>query len=514
MISRLLLSAFLSAASAQEKAPSAVLWAPPYSQENPFPAEELLETLKEYPELRLTLALPPQEIPRISSETLQALSGSPQIEMALRLKGDPILPLIRNHPSGIFYRPQDAAERLLAEKGKYKGFYAGGGAVEPGLCPVFKAAGLEWVASAHFPPPWARCGRAAVIPFKMFPSGDEEEGNRLIASTELSALKSLLEKGRERKIQWALPSELAKNDSLFGLELSSPTAELSRWTAAPVQEAAWRLLAQAAAALDRYQNSGRAKLKDLDRAVQSLYQAESSHYFEYFANPGSPEGGVDETEADFKSVLMSVYRLIGEPVPEELNRPILELAALQAGLTVEASTASAIQILPNGVSFEDSPDALEPSWDLKRFMVKWDAASIRFTVSLSSSPAPDMTVDLYMDFNQRRGAGLTSLLPGRNSFLEPQDAWEYAVSADRKGGKIHKASSQGQILTLQKSFPSVQWQDSEIVLSIPRGILKGSPQKWGYVVVLWDPVSGIQDTVVLSSEQNLTRDRLRALRIP
>lgn len=514
MILRLLLSAFLSAASAQEKAPSAVLWAPAYSQENPFPAEELLQVIQENPGLRLALALPPEETARISTQTLKALEASFQIEMVLRLKGDPILPLIRNHPSGIFYRPQDVAERILAEKGKYRGFYAGGGALEPGLCPVFKAAALDWVSSAHYPPPWARCGRAAVIAFKAFPSDDLSQESRLIVSGELSALKSLLELDKERQIRRVLPSELARNDSIFELDLSSPTADLSLWTAAPLQQAAWKLLARAAEALDRYQNSGRAKIKDLDRALQSLYQAESSRYFEHFAGPAASGEGVDETEAEFRSTLMSIYLLAGEPVPEELNRPVWELAASQSGLAPESSTSSAVQILPNGVSFEDSPDVLEPSWDLKRLTVEWDPAFIRFTIDLATAAAPSMTVDLYLDFNQRRGAGLTSLLPGRNAFMEPQDAWEYAVSADRQGGKIYKAGAQGQILTLQKSFPSVQWQNSRIVVSIPRGILRGSPQNWGYSCVLWDPVSGIQDSVILATEQGLSRDRLRALRIP
>ncbi|MEA3506612.1 MAG: glucodextranase DOMON-like domain-containing protein, partial [Elusimicrobiota bacterium] len=37
-------------------------------------------------------------------------------------------------------------------------------------------------------------------------------------------------------------------------------------------------------------------------------------------------------------------------------------------------------------------------------------------------------IDLYIDINNQRGLGNTSLLPGRNAYVQPDDAWEYAVT--------------------------------------------------------------------------------------
>ena len=78
------------------------------------------------------------------------------------------------------------------------------------------------------------------------------------------------------------------------------------------------------------------------------------------------------------------------------------------------------------------------SFDIREFSVSEGLDYVIFKVKLgiienpwnSPSGISLQIIDVYIDLNNRIGAGSMQLLPGRNAYTGAEDAWEYAITVD------------------------------------------------------------------------------------
>jgi hypothetical protein len=123
-------------------------------------------------------------------------------------------------------------------------------------------------------------------------------------------------------------------------------------------------------------------------------------------------------------------------------------------------------------SFDNRPLAIE------NFTVALSSDTITYSITAGSGvPAGPFFVDIYLDLNNQRGAGLSQLLPGDNAFMQPEDAWEYALRIDRYQAALYRAGRAEPVLV--RTF----MVNRRYVIEIPRSVLRGNPLRWGYQVV-------------------------------
>src|SRR3990167_8311872 len=185
------------------------------------------KVLDQNPQVNLTLGLAPGMLTPTGESILPAWIGAKRLEVALRLKGDPLLPMIAEHP--LAARPQDAVDRMAAGREQYRlvfgttlsGFVPAGGAVGPAVFAALHAMQLSWVAIGNYPDSslWSGSG-LDFVPFKPVPP-----------------LADPLESGF-----WALDESRAPLDS-------RPLERLSRLIAQNKPSAGWTTVAQALKAI-------------------------------------------------------------------------------------------------------------------------------------------------------------------------------------------------------------------------------------------------------------------------
>jgi hypothetical protein len=115
-------------------------------------------------------------------------------------------------------------------------------------------------------------------------------------------------------------------------------------------------------------------------------------------------------------------------------------------------------------------------------MAKLDAS-----VPLEPRPAaaPDLgrvIVDAYMDLNHVAGAGATTLLYDRGTFIMARDAWEFALTVSAWGAFLYKANPLGTPLQIARLGVLADPVSREVRVTIPRSLLRGNALRWGYVV--------------------------------
>ncbi|HCJ66739.1 MAG TPA: hypothetical protein DHV62_05280 [Elusimicrobia bacterium] len=330
----------------------------------------------------------------------------------------------------------------------------------------------------------------------------------------------------------------------------------SAWTDKIEKRAAWKLLEQARSAVEKYKNSGQAEIKTLDNILEEIYFCESGDNFLHFGEAAYENS--EKIELNFRLKLVNIYRLIGQPIPEELFHP---LASYSFFGSLPSEEETKIEIDENERLFsllDPSGDSFDERFDLENFSCRErvnsldkeeivfsftfsnpivltevvtstevitfsevdtsiepvvvsteEAGSLQETIASenevitstgfyvieSSTPTEienkveRIFVDLYIDLNNRVGAGSVALLPGRRALTIPEDAWEYCLTTEIntsgiKEAKLYRAKENNSSQKLGE-FPVVINSSYTFSVDIPKEILYGKPMNWGYLVAIF-----------------------------
>jgi len=130
---------------------------------------------------------------------------------------------------------------------------------------------------------------------------------------------------------------------------------------------------------------------------------------------------------------------------------------------------------------------------------RWDLVPLREVITSTGvvvyrreSRKERIFLDLYIDLNNRVGAGSVTLLPGRKALTVPEDAWEYCLTMEIntpevKEAKLYRAKENSPAEEVGK-FPLVSTDPYTLSVAIPKEILYGTPMNWGYLVSVFKEV--------------------------
>jgi hypothetical protein len=455
---------------------------------------ETIAVLNRYPGLKLSVAWPQGLKP--SAEVL-ALVKTRRVEPVLTLVDEPVLPLLYelhiSSPAVDFSWQEDAWNIIARSQEDYRanfqiyaqGLYLRSGLFSRELIPGLKKLGLTWVTANDRTDEnrnAALMDGFVVLSATAAPAAAPQEFWRQISGRQESLL--VLRFDAACPLSPELLSIVAENMAKAGnyvmvtpgeipaeLRTSLPVIgqwngfDAAQWTVRP---AVWYKLAIARKAIADYLNSGSADMRMLEMLRNEMYQLYRYETLAIVLSRANPE-----KDRVFMAGLENIYRLMKTPLPEEIGETI---DALPDAMAAE-QTMPNIEIRPDAftvtnASFDNRPLAIE------NFTVALSSDTITYSVTAGSGvPAGPFFVDIYLDLNNQRGAGLSQLLPGDNAFMQPEDAWEYALRIDRYQAALYRAGRAEPVLV--RTF----MVNRRYVIEIPRSVLRGNPLRWGYQVV-------------------------------
>lgn len=485
---------------------AALVWLPP---EGFLQWSRIDALLRAQPELKLTIALTPQMTTPLAKAALGPWAAAGRLEIASRVHGDPILPLVAAHPASP--RPDDALERAAQARQIVErrmgtaasGFVPGNGALEPSLIGPLGAVGAPWVLAGPYSAStasWAAEGRTVFVPARAAPGNalpapdtiapgavviDESSSPEARLPAALEALR-----GARPGSGWATVSELVKSSGID----RSPAANFASWPrwdgspeappTDPAARAAWEAYGEAAKALARYQNSGAADLKVLEGATSALRRAQDARFFRAGTDGALPR--------DLRTGLLAVYKRMKVSAPDALY----EAGASTAASAVELPTGVRAKSGPAWLSFENpagsivrSPSGAPNSdpWRLRSLRVEWNDDRVLFRLQTAradaSPPAPRPVYDLYVDLNHVVGAGSVRLLDGRGAFAQARDAWEFALTLCGTDARLLRSAAAGDPEEVARLKAESDPAKAEIRVEVPRELLRGNPARWGYILL-------------------------------
>lgn len=520
----LLLAALLSGPAAAQSLPGALVWLPPEDFRHWSAVDA---ALRAHSSLKLTIGLTPAMATPLAKAALGPWAAAGRVELASRLGGDPVLPLVASHPAAP--RPNDALERAVEARERLSkrlgalpgGVVPGAGALDGALAAALGASGHAWVLAGPYAAaadaPWASAGRAVVVPARALslpadrswtePGAAVFDESASASSAFLDALETL---GSARPaLDWTTVGELARAKA-------EPRAELSAvaWTAwdpaaavnppaDPSSKAAWDAYGEAAAAVDRYQNSGAADLKTLDGAVELLKRAQKARYFRPASTEAVAGAAPDSAEvpADLRRELLAVYKRLKVSAPDALYGGASTGPA--DGTPAEGPTGVKVLQGPNWVEFRapagsialdpaavsssgtavDGGTAADP-WRIRALRADWtdEAVVLTLRVGRATSQPPHPVYEVYIDFNRVLGAGRMAMLEGRGAVVMSRDAWELALSVVGDDARLYRArGGDPEEIGAYRAF----WASDrgEVTVSLPRTVLRGNPARWGWSAV-------------------------------
>lgn len=470
----------------------------------------LSRAFQDYDKLRLTIGLTPEMAGEPQAGLLKPWLENGRLEIALRIDGDPLLPIIALE--GEAPRPQDVVNRLALSRESFRrsfssappaGFVPGGGFFSPELLPTCKAMGLSWVATGgeallssgdgpvpvYFRPPGdgsplipenallAREGEETAFVVIDEASGRAAPGSLL---TQLAFLSKEQPRQKWLTVGQALaaaqplrpnatperPGDAAADAAQHADHVLKSSASWARdlYFGTPAQDQAWAAYHAAAAALKRYQNSGLADLKALEEATHSLYAAQASSLYRRLSDP-LQAAAAGQT---LRATLRDVYRRIKAPSPSSL------MGAEETGDLAVSRTETSL-VFENSKS--TGPGRLE------RLAISWTPQELTFLYRLAPGLAglDAVRLDTYIDLNGRPGAGSTALLEGRSAYAQNRDAWEFALEVFAADAKLWRSSPSGPPEEVGRFIARLDEARSEVSVSVPRAKLPGNPLRWGYI---------------------------------
>lgn len=144
---------------------------------------------------------------------------------------------------------------------------------------------------------------------------------------------------------------------------------------------------------------------------------------------------------------------------------------------------------PGTYTYPANPAFKPGSFDIREFSVTEGAEYVILQIRLglvenpwnSPSGLSLQIIDIYIDLNNRIGAGSMQLLPGRNAYTKAEDAWEYAISVDGWQKTLYKIDSAGKPIKVAEVHMKVDSARGEVTIYVPRNLIHGDPRNWGYL---------------------------------
>jgi len=484
---------------------------------------------------------------RGSLEQFRVLLASGIIEVGLTLDNEPILPLLGDLSlagSDVvnwgfqFSWPEDVAGQIALGSGKYQktwgqlpsGFFPPYGALSPEAAKAAHGFRLHWVLASpreqwgvRFqgamgllvspkaitdlvedpecePPFHSLVAKAEEVPLVYVDSNKwpdphwEYDFLNAIGRASFSSSTISWVTAREWTENLRDEYQLSSDPDLFRQDYAG-------WVQTGPQRLAWQALAEAREVVRNYQNSGRANLKNLDSALGEIYNAEGGRFL---WDLGQSSGTLTASERNFLATLANVYRLCGVPVPANLNQwfqnrkwKIFKSVKTPSDrpFFIEGKADFAYQD-PLGDDFGGG-DYTYPSgkysvgaFDISTFTFRWSDSSVKFSMGFNGIvPAKSNVIvplaDIYIDVNRIAEAGNTVLLRQRGAAtIDRQAAWEYAVSFSPFSGGLYQAIPGSQPRRVVSLKPSMNGDNNEIEVELPRAALRGDPRQWRLTVVL------------------------------
>jgi hypothetical protein len=433
---------------------------------------------------------------------VKALVKAGRIEPAVSLVDEPVLPLIYEFSTSTatdvkFSWPDDVADIVARDQERVMqswpktpaGLVLRSEAFDSEMLPILKALGLSWVAlgsplydarsssSNYF------CNGFSVLSYKTVGSPEEiGEYMRKTAAPGLSvfmltgasgltpakaiALAAAL-KGAEVVLPSAIPNGVLKE-----LEASNRVRTVNSYYTA--RQDLWKKIAAARIEVENYKNSGNAQLKTLEAARSELYHLYASPLISSLS-----QSDAQKDEQEFQAGLFNVYQLLGKRQPQEPQNG----TALSSEL-FNSGTLGQYLVECSSCNFTyHNPPVVEGGPAIESFTMQMNDSEIICTVALAGTALPaEAYVDVYMDLNNKRGAGATLMLPPmKEGYLNPEDAWEFALQISRSQAVLYRAGRfENSIVATIKTLKPFE-------VSIARAVLRGNAMRWGYQAVLVTP---------------------------
>jgi len=454
-----------------------------------------------YPALRMVIAMSPRfqhvaNDPYLKAQ-IQTLMKDGRLGLALQIPNAPLLPLLIEDQR--YGYPDDVIQLIAQSKaGFFKqwnllphGLVLPYGAASPKLVSMLERLGFSWVIGAlEAPAVDGPYQSGSLMIWDGAPSG-KPAGTVVHVWDERqmkeNPLNAWVAETKEKNGTFILPQDSGVETAPLSARVpwkSRTWAEpdWSLWVGQPDKDAAWSALRRTREALEKYKNSGQASVQRLDVAFEEIYSAQNSNYFASMGSTTISPALAEEREHEFQATLLAVYRIIGQQPPEDLFK------ATAAGLPTSvhpSSTTIHADSSPDGrehVLIEDAVgDALIPGGpDLKSLDVWVTTESVHWMVTLTT--VTSASIDIYVDLNGQPNAGTPSFLAGRPFMTSPTDAWEYAIELSGQTATLYRTQSAGTYGIVQ-TFPIIV-EGNCFHVSMPREIMRGSPRRWGYQVLV------------------------------
>lgn len=495
-----------------------------------------------HPSFRMVVAMSPRfkrfEQDSALKAQILALQKAGRLELAIQLPNAPFLPLIIDTnsakdalppgsplPTPAFAYPDDVIQMVARSKADFYhtwGFLPRGmvlpfGAASQPLLAMFDRLGFSWlIAALEAPAVDGPYKSGSLLLWDAAPSGQPQGttvqvwDERVMKDKGPQPLEAWAQAAEKSGISLILPSDTGLSAQTLPAENAWRrrtwlTPDWTLWIGSPLKNEAWSSLLKSREALEAYKNSGTASVQRLDTAFEEIYTAENSNFFISIDNQSIPANVVEDHDHEFRATLSAVYRLIGRQPPDDL------FAVPAAGDVVHASsTTILVETLPDGtdhVHIEDAagddhgdghlPDPpgvhIPGSYDLRFLDVLASSSAIQWSLGmgalnnppLGSSRNPGPLIDIYIDLNHQPNVGTPVLLPGRGLSIEPADAWEYALCLRGNSALLYRTQGGG-TYEVSETFPLVFDGSTTIRVNLPREVMRGSPKRWGYQVLVMD----------------------------
>lgn len=543
-----------------EKVPEdriAVVWAPA----SPEGLLETAEFLDAHPAVRVTAVLPEklfsdEEKSLRAAQVLARLAARRQVEPVLSLPSEPPLALVLDtdlarQPSAAppmalpprFAWPDDVAGHIAQAQSQFRrrwrqdprGMVLPGGLFAGPELALIGRMKLQWVMLLDGAGDAGVFGGLPVVlvrPAKVPTDAHEgwlrswkaqrlsaEEGDpsgpailppvRIFTGTDLQALAdmsrvALSTSAASPELPWLSVTDAVSAPAPWPVWSDETPANFSPWIGEPEENLAWRVLGVTRKSVEDYKNSGRADLKALDLALREIYAAENGRYFLHFGNDFNAADDAD-LEREFLAGLAQVYRLMDQPVPQNLFESLASTpwqtraedtgggsSFFRSDNVLRWTDAAKDDRGPGDYFYPSAPEVLPGSWDVVAFEVRAYEKNVVFVLEMTAlsnpwnSPAgfSGPMADVYMDINGIPGAGAETLLPGRKGgIIEKKNGWEYALSVDGNGARLFRFSP-GAAPKFLAALPVKLSGASGFRVDVPRQHLRGDPDQWAYGVVV------------------------------
>jgi len=524
------LAFFPRAGNAQQ----AALWIPAEDSDK----SEVLNLLETGKDLKLTAAL--GALPKPLTEKAVKLSAEGRLEPALRVQGDPILPLFyypgeqsvswQNKPSTpvapndqyfLSLRLSQAKDAHTADfKSQPRGLVNPPGGFLADYLPLAKSLGLSWTATGPAASTAAAVfdlGGIYAVPFVKYSSQpaavntvvftvfDETlPGTQAETRQELLSFLRLRPAGGWLTVSQALKLAVSTPAAAEELKASLPwSGDYTPWAATPAQTGALAAMAKTRSDLMLYLNEKQGEYKAARNAFEAYFSAEDAQRLSRLASPDPDLSREAETET--QNSLADVYRLMKKTPPPWLF----------SGLAVALNTEPArdkLSVSVDTAGFRAVNSSRKPDLPARAPVLAGDSDPYRVwkLSALEASLGETQTTfrfyplqtdnaqrsgagfsyarfDLYIDINHRPRAGSTKLLEGASGRLFPDSAWDYAIKVSPGTAEFYLATDKGPKL-LGKA--GARLENGAVTVRAPKAIFGGNPLLWSYTALLLAPEGG------------------------